>query len=247
MNTFYLVLRVVPTPDNHYVNQVAGALASCWVCDDDPVSAVAAASFKVRQQEWEIVNLEESPNSVAEDDYVDKEIALERYRAAQGQGMSMVFAAWSTDEKTSFGPIELKKPNDFILSEYLSEIGALKRKGTLFAFRCCRQMHRGNRRALDSEKRGSILSRTKREIYAPSKNFGDTKRGKGRITFKEQGVNKVSTFRGFCGKHDNELFEPIDNSPLAPTPEQIALYAYRSLCREVFVKENAVALDRIER
>lgn len=62
------------------------------------------------------------------------------------------------------------------------------------------------------------------------------------VSFTKQGVGKVSTFRGFCGKHDNKLFEPIDNSPLAPTQEQITLYAYRSLCREIFVKENAVTL-----
>ncbi|WP_221768160.1 hypothetical protein, partial [Pseudomonas paraeruginosa] len=39
---------------------------------------------------------------------------------------------------------------------------------------------------------------------------------------------------------DNTLFEPIDNRPLMPSAEQVALYAYRSLCREFFVKENAV-------
>lgn len=244
MNTFYLVLRVVPTPDNQYANQVAGAFASCWVCHDDPVSAVTAASFKVRQQEWEIINLEESPNSVTEDDYMDKEIALERYRAAQGQGMSIAFAAWSKDGKTSFGPIELENPNDFVLSEYLSEIQTLKRKGRCLHFdagvRCTESID------AHSIQKGAVLSLVAQngKIYAPSKNFGDTKRSKGRITFTEQGVNRVSTFRGFCGKHDNELFEPIDNAPLAPTPEQVALYAYRSLCREVFVKENAVALFR---
>jgi hypothetical protein len=244
MNTFYLVLRVVPTPQNQYANQVADALASCWVCDDDPGSAVTAASFKVRQQEWEIVNLEESPISVTEDDYVDKEIALERYTAAQRQGMSMVFAARSKDGRTSLGPIEIENPNDFILSEYLSEIAILKRKGRCLHFdagvRCTESID------AHSIQKSAVLSLVAQngKIYAPSKNFRDTKRSNGRITFTEQGVNKASTFRGFCGKHDNELFEPIDNAPLAPTPEQLALYAYRSLCREVFVKENAVALFR---
>lgn len=52
----------------------------------------------------------------------------------------------------------------------------------------------------------------------------------------------MSTFRGFCGKHDKQIFAPIDDFLLAPTLEQITLYAYRSLCREVFVKENAVTL-----
>jgi hypothetical protein len=61
---------------------------------------------------------------------------------------------------------------------------------------------------------------------------------------KRIGMNRASTFAGFCKHHDNSLFEPIDNHPLRPTREQVALYAYRSLCREYFVKENAVALMR---
>jgi hypothetical protein len=53
------------------------------------------------------------------------------------------------------------------------------------------------------------------------------------------GWNKVSTFNGFCQRHDSELFEPMDNGPLTPNDEQISLYAHRCLCREYFVKENA--------
>ena len=64
----------------------------------------------------------------------------------------------------------------------------------------------------------------------------------GRPGWKRIGTNQVSTFPGFCGVHDNELFEPIDNAPLAPNSQQVFLYAYRCLCREYFVKENAVNL-----
>lgn len=52
----------------------------------------------------------------------------------------------------------------------------------------------------------------------------------------------MSTFLGFCKKHDNELFEPIDNFPLIPTDQQIFLYGYRLLCKELFVKENSLNL-----
>jgi len=244
LNTFCLVLRAAPTSDNPYVNQVEGALVYCLVCDDDPTSAVTKATFKVKQLNWEVLKLEQSPREVTEKDYLDKDIGLERYRAAQAEGMSVAFAAWSKDGKTSFGPVELDADSDFVLSEYLTEIGSLKRKGRCLHFDAGSECN--NPIDAHSIQKGAVLSLVARngKIYAPSKNIGDTKRNKGRITLTEQGVNRVSTFRGFCGKHDNELFEPIDNSPLAPNPEQIALYAYRSLCREVFVKENAVALFR---
>ncbi len=55
-------------------------------------------------------------------------------------------------------------------------------------------------------------------------------------------INKASTFPGFCKRHDNDLFRPIDQDPLLTHPLQVGLYAYRSLCREFFLKENAIGL-----
>ena len=62
---------------------------------------------------------------------------------------------------------------------------------------------------------------------------------------KLRGIGKMSTFAGFCWRHDNEIFEPIDTQPLQPTVEQAALYAHRSLCREFFVYKNAPALAEL--
>ncbi len=79
-------------------------------------------------------------------------------------------------------------------------------------------------------------------VYKISSDIGSLKMNKGRLTYKKYGINKVSTFFGFCKNHDNELFEPIDNELLIPTDQQILLYSYRSLCRELFVSENALEL-----
>jgi hypothetical protein len=40
-------------------------------------------------------------------------------------------------------------------------------------------------------------------------------------------------------QHDKEIFEPIDDRLLIPTDRQALLYAYRSICREPFVKESS--------
>lgn len=72
--------------------------------------------------------------------------------------------------------------------------------------------------------------------------IGSIVKNEGALSATTVSWNKVSTFNGFCQKHDNELFEPIDNSPLKPTKEQVILYAYRCLCREYFVKKNALSL-----
>lgn len=95
-----------------------------------------------------------------------------------------------------------------------------------------------------SIQKGGQLSHIAEEghVYRLSADLSVLQKTKGVPALKKVGVNRESTFAGFCKDHDNKLFEPIDNFPLAPIKEQIALYAYRSLCREYFVKENAVSV-----
>ena len=53
------------------------------------------------------------------------------------------------------------------------------------------------------------------------------------------GVNKASTFRGFCSKHDNHVFGPADRAK--DTSEEVAfLLSFRALAYEVFMKMVAV-------
>ncbi|WP_223570606.1 hypothetical protein [Pseudomonas sp. BF-R-26] len=84
-------------------------------------------------------------------------------------------------------------------------------------------------------------------IYRANADFSTLQRSGGAPQLKKIGIGKASIFDGFCSTHDNSLFEPIDNYPLTKDRKQIALYAYRSLCREYFVKENAVrSLSKIK-
>lgn len=82
----------------------------------------------------------------------------------------------------------------------------------------------------------------KGHVYCLSSDLSTLKKTGGKPLLKRKGINKVSTFDGFCKLHDNQLFEPIDNHPLGFNKKQIALYAYRCICREFFVKENAVSV-----
>lgn len=79
-------------------------------------------------------------------------------------------------------------------------------------------------------------------VYGINTHFGNTIKNKGKLSFKRIGIKEISTFRGFCKKHDNELFEIIDNNLFEPNIIQCFLYAYRSLCREFYLKENAAII-----
>jgi SEC-C motif len=59
----------------------------------------------------------------------------------------------------------------------------------------------------------------------------------GRPIPNEVGWKEASTFRGFCGIHDNELFAPVETRPFVATPEQCFLLAYRAACHEVHQKQ----------
>lgn len=242
MATFYLTLRVAPTPNNPHVNDVEGALVLCWVCDDTPQSALAKANFYVRRYNWDIVEVEVPPTETTQDDFTGKDLGLEQYKHAQENGIAMVFFVGAKDGKSSYGPVKLERSDNFDLALYLSERKKLKRKGR------CLHYDAGSRcsRVIDAhsiQKNGTLsLIADNGHVYAISSNFGDIKRSRGGVTYTKQGIDTVSTFRGFCEKHDSQVFEPIDTVSLVPTQHQILLYAYRALCREVFVKENALIL-----
>lgn len=64
--------------------------------------------------------------------------------------------------------------------------------------------------------------------------------GAPQCAFEKVGRNQASTFPGFCGPHDTEIFKPIDTKPLSlEDKEQLFLIAYRSVTRELHVVMEA--------
>lgn len=61
-----------------------------------------------------------------------------------------------------------------------------------------------------------------------------------RDTSREEPINVgwrvASTFPGFCAKHDDELFGPVEKAPFKGSPEQCFLIGYRALAHEVYQK-----------
>jgi hypothetical protein len=74
---------------------------------------------------------------------------------------------------------------------------------------------------------------------------------KDEIEYRKKSVNEASTFTGFCGYHDNDLFRKLDNEEFSGAKELAALSSYRTVCREIFVKkahiDSAVAARVVDR
>jgi hypothetical protein len=61
------------------------------------------------------------------------------------------------------------------------------------------------------------------------------------------GVKLASTFTGFCARHDNFLFAPIEKYPFQASQEQVFLLAYRVICQELFLKRRTLNIQPFAR
>lgn len=76
-----------------------------------------------------------------------------------------------------------------------------------------------------------------RFYYPPKATVG----ARWRVTPQSIGVNKASTFTGFCRLHDSQTFAPIDQPIDRLTSEHCFLLAYRALCQVIFTKAASFA------
>ena len=80
-----------------------------------------------------------------------------------------------------------------------------------------------------------------RFYYAPKASV----EARGRVTAQSIGVNKASTFTGFCKLHDSQTFSCIDQPINLLTSEHCFLLAYRALCQVIFAKAAEFAASQL--
>ncbi len=243
MPIYFMKFIVAPTILNPHYNDLEGAYAHCWINEDDPRASLSKINFFIAKDHWEITDTKTDPVKVHEKDFIGKDIGLEQFRKAQAEGVAIAFSAWPRDGKSSDKQFSPKQIKDFDLNTLEKQKKILKNS------KRCLHYNSGEEcnyyiNAHSIQRNGSLsLIAENGLVYCYSRNMSDVKSNHGKSVFSKQGIKKqVSTFFGFCKKHDNELFEEIDNFPLIPTNKQVALYAYRSICKELFVKENSYKL-----
>lgn len=72
-------------------------------------------------------------------------------------------------------------------------------------------------------------------------------RFKARSGFEKIGINNASIFNGFCKKHDDEFFAPIEKHIFINSEEQCFFLAYRAFAREFYAKSSAVDISSLRR
>jgi len=70
---------------------------------------------------------------------------------------------------------------------------------------------------------------------------------KGGLRLHQIGWREASTFTGFCSKHDNLVFKPLEAVEFGGSFEQCFLVAYRALCHEIYQKSGLLRADPVLR
>lgn len=77
-------------------------------------------------------------------------------------------------------------------------------------------------------------------VLGLKQNLANYRKNKGKPRFEKIGINKASTFRGFCSKHDKQLFSCFEDMPFVGTQKQCIALTYRAVAKEIYAKENAL-------
>ena len=233
---FYCVLKVTPNDQNPKKGDVDIASAHCLLNVPDKKSALIKARFFVGKDNWTICKQQVDIQSVIPNKIDGDILAEKNYAEALETGYYILYVIESNEyEEGTFEQLDVN--NDFYFSVFYQSLKKGKNSG-----RC---LHINSGIECDKIiKAHSIQKKQSLEVIAENGKIYQLGHrpnlSNGQAYFEKEGINRVSTFRGFCKKHDNEIFTPIDNSRLTPNKEQAFLYAYRAICRELFVKKNAV-------
>jgi SEC-C motif len=84
-------------------------------------------------------------------------------------------------------------------------------------------------------------------VISIKRGFEDIFKNEGEIVPRKIGVHHASTFMGFCGTHDDQLFAPVEKAPINPNAEAAFLLSFRAICYELFAKQVALRTIEVQR
>lgn len=84
-------------------------------------------------------------------------------------------------------------------------------------------------------------------VISPKRGAEDIDKNHGKTTPQKFGIKKASTFKGFCGFHDNEMFNLIEQKEIILCKETAFLLSFRAISYEYLAKESAVRATEFQR
>ncbi|MEA2767583.1 MAG: hypothetical protein QOD93_545, partial [Acetobacteraceae bacterium] len=98
------------------------------------------------------------------------------------------------------------------------------------------------------QRRGGLESiQENRHVLTPKFTFADLVKHAGKPPPRLIGINRASTFPGFCDKHDSDLFRPVEGQDLILNRSTAFLLAFRAIAYERFAKAAAIKMSEAQR
>lgn len=122
-----------------------------------------------------------------------------------------------------------------------AKVRTLSKKGECLAPACMHDECAGGTINAHTVSRSASLGLIQREshVYSYNLSLEGIKKHGGPLVPQKTGWKQASTFPGFCGHHDKQLFEPLEDKPFIGSKEQCFLIAYRALAKELHAKSNS--------
>jgi len=194
MKTYYFDFEVVPSAESEHFATTKGAIAACWVIENEPIAAISKASFFISNDEWEILRIKNSPVEVTEHHFQDRDIGLEQYKNAQKNGFSIFYADWAKDGTSTLGPLTLKNNNNFQIGDFLKEQKRLKQLGRCLHYDSNLQCQKIiNAHSIQKNQSLSSISNDG-HVYSPSTKHSNLKKTTDQLVLKRKALTKFRLF-----------------------------------------------------
>lgn len=233
--TYFLEATVSDSDSRESLKNTESIKAYVFIKSEELDSALRQANFLIKKDGWEIIKWIKTIR-VTRDMFLDREEGLKHFDLAQVETSSILYLG--VDNSLIRGESrELEIAYGFDKKEYYSKDKSIAMKKMCLHFDAgldCNEIIKAH-----SIQNMNALSAIARDGHVYQLDMNKLSK-KNTIGYKLVGINKASIFNGFCKKHDNSLFEPIDNHNLKPTKQQAFLYAYRSISKELFTKRQAI-------
>ena len=96
-------------------------------------------------------------------------------------------------------------------------------------------------RAHTIQRKGGLAQITENgHVISVKAGFEDIFKNEGQVIPRQISARDASTFTGFCDRHDNEMFKPVEAGRPILNEETIFLLSFRALAYELYTKESAL-------
>ncbi|WP_105173572.1 hypothetical protein [Pseudoalteromonas sp. T1lg122] len=232
---YFIHISITPTQATEEKLRIKFATAYFLVNSLNQDDACRKATYYIKKFGWEVKKVERTA-FVSKDESLTDDVLSKLFEDAERDGIAWRFESYD-ESLAEVKMVEMSGGISIDKKAFHQKSKSISKKRTCLHFEAgdsCDQYISAH-----SIQRSQCLQPIARDGHVYQVDMENISKS-GKVSYKLTGINKASTFFGFCKSHDNTLFEEIDNKLLIPSNKQAILYAYRAICKEISTKQKAI-------